>query len=438
MYLPSNFVDSFIPDSQFLGPALVVFLLIIVLLGLQATKWKDQRANVLLCVIVLSLLLLIMVVDSKHRWKWIVGLLPALMVGYQAFFLWLYHPKEIDGNADGAEKRRRQDSPDSLLRAQYTINSHFGLKTLFIRYGFPALLLAIAGIVIMNLLIEPLRFFSLVKTTTENGALRLISDDNMTKILFGLKLGAVGAYIYVLLELGRRTFRHDITGGSAMWCLVTLVLGPTLAATVALLWRIEGPQAGGWWGSGVLLFFAGFAPRRVLAAIEKAAVELLKIGPQSGVLQSRLIPLNKIRGISPQIEERLSEEGITDVDALAAAEPARLLRNTSFDMRQILSWIDEAILIVTLPKHWEALEEEGITGAIDLAWHRLQLPADTAAPTGAPPIPETIHKLAERCKFADSAILVAAIRRLYEDRQVQYIWALYNNFTEYAGAALPQ
>jgi hypothetical protein len=36
-------------------------------------------------------------------------------------------------------------------------------------------------------------------------------------------------------------------------------------------------------------------------------------------------------------------------------------------MRQIISWIDEAILVVTLPRSWQALEEEGVTGAIDLA-----------------------------------------------------------------------
>src|SRR5262249_23259778 len=162
---------------------------------------------------------------------------------------------------------------------------------------------------------------------------------------------------------GRRTFRHDVTGAVAMWCWVTMVLGPVLAGTVAFLWRVQGAaDSNGWWSSGVVLFFTGFAPRRVIAAVEQAAVQLLKVG-NTTVVQTRLVPLSQIRGISPLIEERLGEEGIVDVNSLAAAEPVRLVRNTSFDMRQILIWIDEAILIITLPRSWEALEEEGITGA---------------------------------------------------------------------------
>ena len=102
----------------------------------------------------------------------------------------------------------------------------------------------------------------------------------------------------------------------------------------------------GWWAPGVVLFFAGFAPRRVISAVEGAAVELLKLGPTT-VVKTRPVPLSQIRGIGPQIEERLGEEGISDVNSLASAEPVRLVRNTSFDMRQILTWMDEAILIAT-------------------------------------------------------------------------------------------
>jgi len=65
------------------------------------------------------------------------------------------------------------------------------------------------------------------------------------------------------------------------------------------------------------------------------------------VVKSRQVPLSQIRGFGPQIEERLGKEGISDVNSLASAEPVRLVRNTSFDMRQTLMWIDEAILMVT-------------------------------------------------------------------------------------------
>src|SRR5262249_18427712 len=157
---------------------------------------------------------------------------------------------------------------EDYARAYKAIDSQFGLKTLFIRYGFPAALLAIIGIVVLNVLLKPGIFFSLV---TYLPPVVRIDTKNASRILLGLRLGAVGAYVCVRRALGRRTFRHDVTGGSAMWCLVTLVLGPVLAGAVALLWHMDAPSpdAPSWWAGGVVLFFAGYAPRRVIAAIEQ-------------------------------------------------------------------------------------------------------------------------------------------------------------------------
>src|SRR6185369_4512255 len=65
------------------------------------------------------------------------------------------------------------------------------------------------GIVIADIMVNPKDFFSVVYTF----------DASLQNILLpGIRLGAVGAYVYVLLELGRRTFRHDVTGQVAMWC----------------------------------------------------------------------------------------------------------------------------------------------------------------------------------------------------------------------------
>jgi Ca2+/Na+ antiporter len=422
---------------------------------LTLPRSKNRRGNLVLGITIIWLLMLVFTGDVLYRWQLIVGLLPMLMVGYQLFFLWLYHPKEIA--KQGPEKDRPPTGPDnpkaatgtgqteapqdaepepvtvfdkadrlsmqSFKRAQDAINSNFSVRTLLIRYGLPAVLLGATGTVIIDLLIEPGTYFSLA---------HFVSEETAKQVLLGVKLGAVGAYVYVLLELGRRTFRHDITAGLAMWCWVTLVLGPLLAATVAFLWRIKTePADSGWWGAGVVLFFAGFAPRRVIAAIEQAAAQLLKIGSPTTFAQTRLIPLSQLRGISPQIEERLGEEGIFDVNALSATEPVRLVRNTSFDMRQILNWIDEAILIVTLPRGWEGLEEAGVTGAISLAWYYHKI-IDPATGRVLDPIPDEISALATKAKLDAPMHLVSTIERLYENTQVQYILALYRYFTEYA------
>lgn len=427
----SKFFTQLIPNAAY--PLLVAFtfvVLAVLAFLLLLPKFKPQRANLVLGITLVGLFLLVLAAAVPNRWEWVVGLVPMLMVGYQLFYLWLYHPRENDGQRAMLTPvgQTLAISQQSYKRAQDTIHSHFSLKTLFTRYGLPAVLLGITGIVIADIMVNPKDFFSVVYTF----------DSTVQKLLLpGIRLGAVGAYTYVLLELGRRTFRHDVTGQVAMWCWVTLILGPVLAGTIAFLWRMPAGTDSGWWAPGVVLFFAGFAPRRVVSAVEGAAVELLKLGPTT-VVKSRLVPLSQIRGIGSQIEERLGEEGISDVNSLASAEPVRLVRNTSFDMRQILTWMDEAILIVTLPRSWEALEDTGITGAIDLAWYLAKI-IDPVTGNIVNPLPQEIVDLAVIGKLAP-ADLVSAIQRLSQDTQVQYIWTLYNNFTEFSGgqAATPE
>jgi len=429
---------ALIPSEYYFPVLALVILIALLAAAFFWPSWKFQRPNYVLAIVIAVMLLIVMRSSVSDRWSWMLGLLPTLLVSYQAFYLWLSQPKEVEGGIIEPNVNLKS----ARERAHKTIASQFGLKTLFIRYGFPAALLGIIGIVIMNVLIKPGQFLSLITLITTSPEIVKINPKTIDRVLLGLRMGALGAYLYVLLELGRRTFRHDVTGASAMWCLVTLVMGPVLAGTVAVLWRMDAPppDASSWWPGGVVLFFAGYAPRRVIAAIEQAAIQLLKIGGPSGVAPTRQIPLSQVRGIGPQIEERLSEEGIDDVNALASAEPIRLLRNTSFDLRQILSWIDEAILIVTLPRSWQALEDEGITGAIDLAWYAYGL--DMGIPTDT--LPEEVKArreeqekafqgLADKAKMEKQSLL-ATIQRLREDRQVQDVWALYNSFTGSMGS----
>lgn len=275
-----------VPIVLLLG--VVIFLAIVLILK----KWPSERVSQVLGIVIASLFLIVMAAAEPRRWQWLIALLPSLMVGYQVFYLWLHHPRGANGISTRTSQEGQKQYDESKKRAEDTIQKQFGLKTLFIRYGLPAMLLGITGHVFINILVAPNSFFSLIESI--NG--QAIRDATDERILLGIKFGTLGAYIYILLELGRRTFRHDITGASAMWCLVTLVLGPVLAATVSVLWRMDSPQATGGWGASVVLFFTGFAPRRVIAAIEQAAAQLLRLGPQT-VVETRLIPLSKFAGL---------------------------------------------------------------------------------------------------------------------------------------------
>jgi hypothetical protein len=390
--------------------------------------------------IIFFLLLGLLALDHRMRWAGAAAAIPALLVLLQYVYLWAHKPAATDGQDDNAELESQAE------RAVKAVESSYGARTLFIRYGFPAVVLLVECLVLAFVLVNHETFLGLRWEPT-----------------YGAQFGAVGAYAWVVLELGRRSFRRDVTSGIALWCVVTLAIGPLLAATLALIWKPT-PKAGDAWQHAVVLFYAGYAPRKVLAAITSAANQLLSGGPAPHV-ETRNTPLTKIRGISPQIEERLAEEGVENVENLATVEPIRLLRDTPYDLRTILWWIDEAILMRYVPQRWELLEEQGITGAIDLADLAKQseeettpralpaaagatlpsappLPPAPPAPAGTAPAPaasaqgsaaaaprasDVMTTLATHISMDPASFRVLA-QRIRTDRQVTYVWWLYNKY----------
>jgi hypothetical protein len=142
-----KFLKLLFPSPTYQVPAALLSVVIVLLaVGLLSKKLRSQRANLVLGMVISALLLTVMLVNFRNRWQWIVGLLPTLLVGYQAFFLWLYHPKEISTKEKGIgiseqsasahrTDRQKQLEDQSYRRALQSMASHFGLRTLFIRYG---------------------------------------------------------------------------------------------------------------------------------------------------------------------------------------------------------------------------------------------------------------------------------------------------------------
>jgi hypothetical protein len=196
---------------------------------------------------------------------------------------------------------------------------------------------------------------------------------------------------------------------------VLLAVGPVLAWAISHIshGELSGAQPKDSTTSELIYFAAGLAPRHVAAFVEET-IRRVWVSPSStSAAPPRTIPVTQVRGITTGIAERLAEEGIFDLYALANADPLRMIRNTNFDKRQIISWIDEAILIAVLPEQWQALEKEGFTGAIDLAW------------LGKTATPDELKQLSDRLKFDDVSILSGVVRRLDSDAQLKLVWVLY-------------
>lgn len=393
-----------------------IFLILITLgtLALLFVQRERQGVRAVLGLVVGGLVVVGLagnMLPQSTLWGWVFAALPAVLVVHHGLYLGLIKPRVIsremlDGKEGGALGKANFKE---MVEAQ---DRYFNAGNIALRFGLPALAIFTLGAVLFHGL-TPMTPWSL------DG---LLLDPTTGKewitypTMEAARLGAAGAYVYVLLYLGQRGFRHDITSGAALWCGVTLTLGPLLAASMSKIWVAgTGGMGGGdtGWTTQALYFAVGMSPRHVAQGVARVA-QRLTLDQTRFIPPDRTVSLAMVRGITPQIEERLGEEGVHDVVGMAMADPLRLQRGTNFDKHQILGWIDMAILAHALPEAWQALEKKGVRGARDLTWY---------VTDPSPEKDEGLAKLAS--EDVDATVLRDVALRLAQDAQAQRILLLY-------------
>lgn len=445
-----------------LGPALLLLLGLVALsvkLGLP-NVWQSARRSVLLGVLLGACLLAAALLTSARlsslsrlQWVFFIPIIPPVLLGYQALVVWRQRPRSLgrmsigapqavvaalkhDGTLDRFDNVHRQ-----LLRvfggagqvreragaggtAMVAVEGGAYNPTYFVtNFAVPALLLLLVGFGAISLAVH-----DSLRTLTPS------SQWDPDLVARGLRWGVAGAFVYVLTEFGARFFRNDLTVGAAVWGIITLIVGPALAVALALAWKLDaGPSP---WQSGIVLFFAGLAPRRVVSIIESVALQLLK-SPTDATTPSKSMPLTTLRGLTPDIAVRLREENVQDVSTLAYADPVRLVLSLPYDLRQIIDWIDQAQLAIACPQQFEALRDAGVTGAIDLSWRWMTTAlkhenGTTVLDPGAP-LPESFKRLVAN-PDRDAATIYDTARQLFYEEQVCLLWVMYNCFSTTAGS----
>lgn len=433
----------------------------------EALARKAERAvMVVICVsgIAIGGLAYLHASQYQHRWGIILAFLPYLLILQHAVFLRIVRrpvltplgkaittpaesvpvpPEDEDAPPSGPQPEDADADADEswwrlvLESAKRTTDRYFGPVSLAVRYGTAAMAVLLVGLATFLVLFVDA---SNLKSLTSGEA----APDYA---VHAAQLGAAGAYMYVVVYLARRNFTHDVTSGGAMWCSIVLAVGPILAGAISYLLHVsdaKGPPASDAFGVSLIYFMAGLSPRFVLSYLESIAKKAWG-SSASGVASTRTLPAVQVAGVTPEIAERLEEEGISDVHGLAMADPLRLIRNTNFDRREIVSWIDEAILIDVFPEHWKEFEREGITGAVDLVSLVYSPPykqykADTESTMKADR-DAYLDILSKQVKLsgepADRVKTIKSVaRRLVDDAQLRLIWVLHNHIAdESAGIA---
>lgn len=349
--------------------------------------------------------------------RWLVALLPGCIILNHAIYL-----------ATSRRKQYRQ-AVARMETASALENQYFGYAPLTIRYVIPAILVTVLCALAIAALSNPGCYLPWLYTPVASGAHGEVSpafstlctvDSGLStvspewplrwagQVLRGAALGFIGAYVYLLILLTDRGRQRDITTGIAMWAAAMPILGAVVGGVAALLVVSgTGSQAGSFTEHAVY-FVAGMLPRQFALFVQAGVSKMFHGSPE---VMERTVPLIRLRGVGAEVATRLQEEGISDVSALAYVSVHQLIRATTFSPRQVVDWIDEALLVVNVPSHWEALENVGVTGAMDLAWY-------DSRPAGA------IDALADEIKF-NAQLLKDIVVRLCNDAQVHDLRALY-------------
>lgn len=293
---------------------------------------------------------------GDDRWLWAAALIPMLIVFQYAMQLAIFKNRGfIDGTRmeyEDLDKISNSEIARTAKDAWIQDRKYHSTESLALRFLLPALFLGFAIIMVGYVLKDPPPIADLKNP-------HVYTADFFT----GARLGAAGAYLFVLLFLGGRAVKSDITTSSVVWSTVTIVAGPALAGIVEISFlpsvKPEGTEPAVGALSMVVPFAAGFSMDLTIDFVAKIIRRVFG----SEVVVDRTMSLTNVRGISRDIADRLAEEGVSNIANLASANPHRLRRNTRYDKRQILTWIDEALLIVHFPQAWQRLEEGGFVGA---------------------------------------------------------------------------
>jgi tetratricopeptide (TPR) repeat protein len=182
--------------------------------------------------------------------------------------------------------------------------------------------------------------------------------------LQAMRYGFLGGYVFSLQLIYRRYTTDDMQPAVYLYCAFAIATGLifNLIAFEALQGIASQPVQQGIAGSqgaqqqvqpvtgigagllAILAFSLGYFPNLAISWFNRISYRALGVG------QNRMdeLPLSLIDGISSFHEVRLRDNGVDNVQNLAAVDIVALLVNSSFSVQEVIDWVDQAILYLYL------------------------------------------------------------------------------------------
>lgn len=173
-----------------------------------------------------------------------------------------------------------------------------------------------------------------------------------------LRYGFLGAYIFSLQLIYRRYSTLDLRPNVFFYCTVTMITGIAFNLVVfTAVDIISGQPVPGGYGQdnqiatgleGAILaitaFSLGYFPYLAIRWFNRVAYSRLGM-PQH---RANELSLRLIDGISELHETRLRDEGVDNMQNLAAVALDEMLLSTNFSAQELVEWVDQAILYLYL------------------------------------------------------------------------------------------
>ncbi len=186
-----------------------------------------------------------------------------------------------------------------------------------------------------------------------------------------MQFGFLGAYVYCLNLVYRRYTTLDLQPHVYLFCVVGLIAGMVFnyvaftaitniaASTAAGDTEFKGIGAG---AAAIVAFSLGYFPNLAIRWFGRVS----RTSVHERQRRSDALPLSLIDGISELHESRLQDEGIDNVQNLAAANIRDLVVKTPFSAQQIVEWTDQAVLYLYLdPGEIESFRRAGVRTVSD-------------------------------------------------------------------------
>lgn len=161
-----------------------------------------------------------------------------------------------------------------------------------------------------------------------------------------LEGGFIGAWTYSLFPLVQRFIKRDLPPRCFILHGLRFIVAPITALFVLFL-QTEFTSFTWFTGSWVFVqsFAIGVAPRFFLSKLQRVVLEKM---PLIGHVKKRKGAgdkmLHELEGITFDISQRLSEEGIENIQHMATADLNSLFENTKYTITTLRDWRAESIL----------------------------------------------------------------------------------------------